>query len=63
MTTSDLAATLLDLKAARMLPGGEVEDEEDIAVQVIYTTLFLAYPLTTNVPLATARPQMGRKIA
>jgi len=29
-------------------------DEEDIAVQVIYTTLFLAYPLTTNVPLASA---------
>jgi predicted TIM-barrel fold metal-dependent hydrolase len=29
-------------------------DEEDIAVQVIYTTLFLAYPLTTNVGLATA---------
>ncbi len=29
-------------------------DEEDIAVQIIYTTLFLAYPLTTNVPLASA---------
>jgi predicted TIM-barrel fold metal-dependent hydrolase len=29
-------------------------DEEDIALQVIYTTLFLAYPLTTNVGLATA---------
>lgn len=29
-------------------------DEEDIAVQVIYTTLFLAYPLTKNAPLATA---------
>jgi predicted TIM-barrel fold metal-dependent hydrolase len=29
-------------------------DEEDIAVQVVYTTLFLAYPLTTNVRLATA---------
>jgi predicted TIM-barrel fold metal-dependent hydrolase len=29
-------------------------DEEDIAIQVIYTTLFLAYPLTTNVGLATA---------
>lgn len=27
-----IAATLLDLKAARLLPGGEVEDEEDIAV-------------------------------
>ena len=29
-------------------------DEEDIAIQVIYTTLFLAYPLTTNVGLASA---------
>jgi predicted TIM-barrel fold metal-dependent hydrolase len=29
-------------------------DEEDIAVQVIYTTLFLAYPLTRNVALASA---------
>jgi uncharacterized protein len=29
-------------------------DDEDIAVQVIYTTLFLAYPLTTNIPLASA---------
>ena len=29
-------------------------DEEDIAVQVIYTTLFLAYPLTSNVALASA---------
>jgi uncharacterized protein len=29
-------------------------DEEDIAIQVIYTTLFLAYPLTANVALASA---------
>jgi predicted TIM-barrel fold metal-dependent hydrolase len=29
-------------------------DDEDIAVQVVYTTLFLAYPLTTNAGLATA---------
>jgi predicted TIM-barrel fold metal-dependent hydrolase len=29
-------------------------DEEGIDVQVIYPTLFLAYPLTTSVPLATA---------
>lgn len=31
-----------------------IMDEEEIAVQVVYTTLFLAYPLTDNVPLATA---------
>ena len=29
-------------------------DEEGIALQVIYTTLFLAYPLTSNAGLATA---------
>ena len=29
-------------------------DEEDIAIQVIYTTLFLAYPLTKNVGLGSA---------
>ena len=40
----------LDDIAARL----KLLDEEDIAVQVIYTTLFLAYPLTKNVPLATA---------
>jgi len=43
-------------------------DEEDIAVQVIYTTLFLAYPLTKNVPLATALTSsynrwMGQRLA
>src|SRR6201987_6306996 len=27
-----VAATLLDLKAARLLPAGEVEDEEDLAL-------------------------------
>src|SRR5574341_1828105 len=42
MELSDLAARV------------KAMDDEDIAVQVIYTTLFLAYPLTTNVPLATA---------
>ena len=31
-----------------------IMDEEEIAVQVVYTTLFLAYPLTSNIPLATA---------
>jgi len=40
----------LDDIAARL----KLMDDEDIAVQVIYTTLFLAYPLTRNMPLATA---------
>ena len=29
-------------------------DEEDIAIQVVYPSLFLAYPLTSNTALATA---------
>jgi len=43
-------------------------DEEDIAVQVIYTTLFLAYPLSKNLGLATAMTAaynrwMGERLA
>jgi predicted TIM-barrel fold metal-dependent hydrolase len=43
-------------------------DDEDIAVQVVYTTLFLAYPLTTNAGLATALSSsynrwMGERLA
>ena len=29
-------------------------DEEEIAIQVVYPSLFLAYPLTSNTALATA---------
>ncbi|WP_246279463.1 segregation and condensation protein A [Psychromicrobium silvestre] len=35
-----IAATLLDLKAARLLPAGEVEDEEDIALLEARDLLF-----------------------
>lgn len=35
-----IAATLLDLKAARLLPSGEVEDEEDIALLEARDLLF-----------------------
>jgi predicted TIM-barrel fold metal-dependent hydrolase len=42
MELSDLAARIKSM------------DEEDIAIQVIYTTLFLAYPLTKNVGLGSA---------
>ena len=35
-----VAATLLDLKAARLLPRGEVEDEEDIALLEARDLLF-----------------------
>ena len=35
-----VAATLLDLKAARLLPSGEVEDEEDLALLEARDILF-----------------------
>ena len=35
-----VAATLLDLKAARLLPSGEVEDEEDLALLEVRDLLF-----------------------
>ncbi|MGZ9257521.1 MAG: amidohydrolase family protein, partial [Candidatus Binatia bacterium] len=59
-----IASMELDDIAARL----KLMDDEDIAVQVIYTTLFLAYPLTTNVPLATALTSaynrwMGQRLA
>ena len=37
-----VAATLLDLKAARLLPSGEVEDEEDLALLEALQTAGLA---------------------
>jgi uncharacterized protein len=48
--TDSLASMELSDVGARV----QALDEEDIALQVIYTTLFLAYPLTTNAGLATA---------
>src|SRR3989442_5662779 len=35
-----VAATLLDLKAARLLPAGEVQDEEDLALLEVRDLLF-----------------------
>jgi segregation and condensation protein A len=35
-----IAATLLDLKAARLLPSGEIEDEEDLAILEARDILF-----------------------
>lgn len=40
---------LTDIKARL-----QIMDEEDIAVQVLYTTLFLAYPLSSNPAFVTA---------
>ena len=39
-TSCVVAATLLDLKAARLLPAGEVEDEEDLALLEARDLLF-----------------------
>jgi len=52
-----VAATLLDLKAARLLPAGEVEDEEDLALLEARDLLFarlLQYRAYKEV--ASARP-------
>jgi predicted TIM-barrel fold metal-dependent hydrolase len=59
-----IASMELDDIAARL----QLMDDEGIAIQVIYTTLFLAYPLTKNVPLATAITSsynrwMGQRLA
>ncbi len=35
-----VAATLLDLKAARLLPAGQVDDEEDLALLEVRDLLF-----------------------
>ena len=35
-----VAATLLDLKAARLLPAGEVDDDEDLALLEVRDLLF-----------------------
>jgi uncharacterized protein len=48
-TDSPESMELSDLKARL-----KSMDEEDIAIQVIYPTLFLAYPLTVNAAFATA---------
>ncbi|MFD3038375.1 segregation/condensation protein A [Mycolicibacterium senegalense] len=52
-----IAATLLDLKAARLLPSGEVHDEEDLALLEVRDLLFarlLQYRAFKNVALMFA---------
>lgn len=62
-----VAATLLDLKAARLLPSGEVEDEEDLALLEARDLLFArllqyrAYKQVSAV-LAEQMGQAGRRI-
>jgi len=56
-----IAATLLDLKAARLLPSGEVEDEEDLALFEARDLLFarlLQYRAFKQVSIAIAE-RMG----
>jgi segregation and condensation protein A len=62
-----VAATLLDLKAARLLPSGEVEDEEDLALLEARDLLFArllqyrAYK-QVSVLLAEQMGQAGRRL-
>jgi segregation and condensation protein A len=63
-----VAATLLDLKAARLLPAGEVEDEEDLALLEARDLLFarlLQYRAYKEVAavLAQAMTRQGRRFA
>src|SRR6202522_2876805 len=54
-----VAATLLDLKAARLLPSGEVEDEEDLALLEARDLLFarlLQYRAYKEVAAVIAAP-------
>src|SRR4051812_45772781 len=61
-----VAATLLDLKAARLLPSGEVEDEEDLALLEARDLLFArllqyrAYKLVASA-FATMFAEQGRR--
>lgn len=63
-----VAATLLDLKAARLLPSGEVEDEEDLSLLEARDLLFarlLQYRAfkSVSVLLAEAMANAGRRVA
>src|SRR6201981_3986564 len=63
-----VAATLLDLKAARLLPSGEVEDEEDLALLEARDLLFarlVQYRAYKEVAamLAAAMADQGRRFA
>jgi hypothetical protein len=52
-----VAATLLDLKAARLLPTGEVEDEEDLALLEARDLLFARLLQYRAYKLAAAHPR------
>ena len=55
-----VAATLLDLKAARLLPRGEVEDEEDVALLEAQYLLFARLPrvVPLDPDVAAALPEL-----
>ena len=63
-----VAATLLDLKAARLLPSGEVEDEEDLALLEARDLLFArllqyrAYKIVSAI-FAERMQHAGRQVA
>lgn len=67
-----VAATLLDLKAARLLPSGEVEDEEDLALleardllfaRLLQYRAFKEIAATFNERIATADKSFARVVA
>ena len=66
-TTSFLlvASTLLDLKAARLLPQGDVEDEEDLALLEARDLLFARLHAVPRVQAGRRRPReaAGRRVA
>ena len=67
-----VAATLLDLKAARLLPSGDVEDEEDLALleardllfaRLLQYRAFKEIAATFNARIATADKSFARVVA
>ena len=67
-----VAATLLDLKAARLLPSGDVEDEEDLALletrdllfaRLLQYRAFKEIAATFNERIATADKSFARVVA
>ena len=67
-----VAATLLDLKAARLLPSGDVEDEEDLALleardllfaRLLQYRAFKEIAATFNERISTADKSFARVVA
>ena len=57
-----IAATLLDLKASRLLPSGEVEDEEDLALLEARDILFARFNIGHSRRLQPPSPPKLRRL-